>query len=160
LTQHLTPQMPAEGILVHRDFGDSKFYAILCECGNESDTITMEVEADESNVSINLWTKVKTDWWNKAWRERYDIENPILQKVHWSVVDLLNGVWHRIKLTHSIWVKGYYEMESWTVLTRQQAINLSNVLVTATDDVVKFREEFKAKQALKEKNNENTVPGQ
>jgi len=145
--------MPAQGILMHKDYGDSKYYAIQCDCMDSDHTMTMEVEADESDVTINIWTQVKTDWWNEAWRKRYDIENPVYQRAHWVVIDFLNGLWHRVKLTYNIWVKGYYEMESWTILNRQQAVNLANVLVTAADDVTKFREEFKAKH------NENIVSG-
>jgi len=140
----LKPQMPAQGILLHSDHGDSKYYAIQCVCMDPDHVMTMEVEADECDVTVHIWTKVKTDWWSESWRKRYDIKNETAQKAHWAVTDFLNGLWTRAKFTYRIWVKGYIELESWTMLNRQQALNLSEVLKTAVDDVANFREQQKA----------------
>ncbi len=142
-------QVPAEGILKQSDHGDSKFYKIACTCGNEDDEITMEVEADETGVTVHFWSKVKTDYWNERWQKRYDIDNEILQDAHWYWIGFLNGIWDRFKLTWRIWTKGYLEKESWTIMTKQQALNLSEVLKQSIADVETFREQRKEKQNAK-----------
>ena len=134
-------QVPAEGILKMGDHGDSKFYHIACSCGNDDDAITMEVEADECGVTVHFWNKVKTDWWNETWKKRYDIDNEILQDIHWHWIGFINGFWDRLKLTWKLWTRGYLEKESWTIMTEQQALNLSEVLKQSITDVKSFREE-------------------
>ena len=148
----MEPQVPAVGILKSQDYGDSKFYAIQCQCGNPDDELTMEVEADETGVTVHFWTKVKTDYWNARWKERYDIDNEVLQDIHWKWIGFLNGIWDRLKLTKRIWINGYLEKESWTIMNKQQALNLSEVLKQSIDDVEVFYQQRVAKQ--KEKQNE------
>lgn len=111
-------QLPAEGIMLNRDFGNSKFYTVTCNCGNTDDDITLEVEADEFNVTVHVWTKVKSNWWNESSLKRFLT---------------------RIKITWTLWTKGYVEMESWTLLTQQQALNFSETLTQAISDVSKFQ---------------------
>ena len=137
-------QQPAEGILIHKDYGDAKFYTVTCDCGNPDDEIRLEVEAEDTGISVHVWTTVKTKWWDDAWRKRYDIENEFLQDLHWLGLDFLNGLANRLKLTWKLWTKGYLEHESWTILTRQQALNFSETLKKAIEDVNEFRQEKKS----------------
>lgn len=143
-------QVPAEGILKMSDHGDSKFYHIACSCGNDDDAVTMEVEADECGVTVHFWNKVKTDYWNERWKARYDIDNEILQDIHWYWIGFINGIWDRLKLTWRIWAKGYLEKESWTILNEQQALNLSEVLKQSIVDVKTFRDARFEKQKAKQ----------
>ena len=142
-------QVPAVGIMKTSDHGDSKFYKIACTCGNEDDEIDMEVEADECGVTVHFWSKVKTDWWNERWEKRYNIDNVFLQDIHWYWIGFINGIWDRFKLTWKIWTQGYLEKESWTIMTEQQALNLSEVLKQSVADVKTFREERESKMEKK-----------
>lgn len=124
----MNPQLPAEGILLHKDFGDSKFYVVPCDCGNPDDEIRFEVEADDCGVTVHHWVKVKTDWWS----------NP-------TKFNFINRLWYRLKVTWTVWTKGYVEYESWTIMSRQQALNYAWTVNQATRDVEQFRKESKLK---------------
>lgn len=134
---NLTPQLPAEGISLTGDYGTAKTYSIPCNCQNPDDEIFLEVEADGNLIAVQIFTKVKTKWWDERWRKRYDIDNKFLQHIHWFGTDFINGIWTRLRQTWNIWTKGYLEYESCTLLTQQQAVNLSNVLIMAVNDVTK-----------------------
>lgn len=111
-------QSPAQGILINNDFGDSKFYTVVCSCGNPDDELRLEVEADECNVTVHIWNTVKTNWWDKSA--------------------------NRFKLIWKLLTKGYLEYESWTLLNRQQALNFAETLKSAINDVEQFRNERKS----------------
>jgi hypothetical protein len=142
-------QTPAEGILLHKDFGKSKFYKISCDCGNPDDEVMFDVEADEHDVTAHFYNKVKTNYWDETWRKRYDIDNAFLQNMHWFGLDLVNGLWKRIKLTWKLWVYGYVEYESWTMMSKQQTLNLAATLASAVNDVEVFRKEYDEKHAAR-----------
>jgi len=112
-------QTPAQGIMLDRDFGDSKFYTVSCTCGNPDDEIKLEVEADDCNISVHVWTTTKTNWWGEGM--------------------------NRFKLIWKLLTKGYVEFESWTLLNRQQALNFSEALKQSINEVEKFRNERKQK---------------
>ncbi len=127
-------QKPAMGIEQTRDFGDSKFYKVSCDCGNPDDEINLEVEAqDPGGVVVHVWTTVKTPWWEKAW-----------DNDSW-LAGLVNGLSHRLRMTWWLWTRGYLKQESWTILTEQQALNFAETLKTAIRDTREFRN--KRKQA-------------
>ena len=107
----MNPQEPAEGILKHGDYGNSKFYYVQCDCGNDDCAHIVEVEADEVEVSVNLYHTQHTKWWEKN---------------RW------NQIWQ-------ILTKGYAEMQTTIVLTEQSAINYSAMLQNAVKDVKEFR---------------------
>ncbi len=118
----IEPQKPAEGILLQKDFADSKFYKIVCSCGCADDDISLNIDVDESGVTVHHWVKVKTAWWDTP------------TKYTW-----LNGLLHRIKMTYRIWISGYLEYEAYTIMTPQQVINYADTLKTATNEVAEFR---------------------
>ena len=132
-------QEPAEGILKQSDFGDSKYYQIVCSCGQEYHSHSLEVEADETGVNVNISVSPKTDYWSELVAKRYDIDNPWAQEVDWAVKDLINGIWTRIKLTWQIWLHGYVCTETTIALTEQQALNYAETQKTAIADVKAFR---------------------
>ena len=121
------PQVPAEGIYLNREFGDSKFYSVACECGSPDDEIKLNVEADEGGITVHVWTTVKTPWWSKAWDS--DL---------W-IAGLWNGLSRRLSQTWRLWTCGYIECESWTILSKQQAINFAAVLESSVNDVEEFQ---------------------
>jgi len=132
-------QAPAEGILKTNDWGDSMWYHVVCGCGQLDHAINFEVEADECGVNVNTYVTVKTDYWSESIKKRYDIDNPYLQELDWTVKDIWNGLVTRLKLTWTIWVKGFVKTESTITMSSQQALNYAETLKSAIDDVKKFQ---------------------
>jgi len=140
-------EIPAQGIMKTNDFGDSKFYKVVCNCGQPDHDINFEVEASEIGISVNTYITVKSDYWSEAVEKRYDIDNPYLQEIDWAVKDIINGLITRIKLTWTVWTKGYINTESTIAMNEQQALNYAETLKSAIKDV----KEFKAKTDPKTK---------
>jgi hypothetical protein len=132
-------QTPAEGILKTNDFGDSKWYQVVCGCGQPDHTLTVEVEADECGVNVNTYATVKTDYWSESVKKRYDIDNPYLQELDWALKDIWNGLVTRLKLTWTVWSKGYIKAETTITMSEQQALNYAETLKSAIKDVKDFK---------------------
>jgi hypothetical protein len=132
-------QTPAKGILMTNDFGNSKWYHVVCGCGQPDHTLTVEVEADEMGVNVNTYATVKTDYWTDLVKKRYDIDSPWLQEWDWFWKDLVNGIATRIKLTWTIWTKGYVQAETTITMSEQQTLNYAETLKSAIQDVKDFQ---------------------
>ena len=132
-------QTPAEGIMLTADFDDSKFYKVVCSCGQPDHDIDFEVEAADTGVNVNTYVTTKTDYWTETVKKRYDIDSQWLQELDWSWKDLVNGLITRVKLTWSVWTKGYIETQTTIAMTEQQAMNYAETLKFAVDDVKKIR---------------------
>jgi hypothetical protein len=104
-------QTPAEGILKRKDWGDSKSYAVTCECGSDDHTHNVWIEADESGVTVNTYAIQKTNFWSKT-------------------------RWHHI---WRLLTTGYVEYEANIIMSQQQALNYSETLKSAINDVETFR---------------------
>ena len=107
----LITQFPAEGILKTNDWGDSKVYRVMCECGDSSHEHNVWVEADGYDISVSIYTTTKTNFWSKS-------------------------RWYHI---WTLLTKGYIDTESTVCMSRQQALNYSEILENAIDDVEQFR---------------------
>ena len=113
----MTPQTPAEGILLHKDIGNAKFYTVPCDCCSPDCAHNVCVEADETGVTVTTYTTQKTKWWElNRW------------KIIWRLL-----------------TKGYAEYEASIIMTRQQAFNYAAVLTSASQDVETFRKQRQAK---------------
>jgi hypothetical protein len=134
-------QVPAEGIMQTGEYGDSKFYKVVCGCGQPDHSIDFEVEADETGVSVNTYVHAKTDYWSESAKKRYDINNPYLQELDWFVKDIWNGLVTRLKLTWTVWTKGYVECETTVLMSEQQALNYAETIKSAINDVKVFKNE-------------------
>ncbi len=132
-------QQPAEGILKTSDFGDSKFYKVVCGCGQDDHSIDFEVEAAETGINVNTYVTVKTDYWSESIKKRYDIDNPYLQELDWTLKDIWNGLITRLKITWTVWTKGYVKTETTIAMTEQQALNYAETLKSAIQDVKDFK---------------------
>jgi hypothetical protein len=113
----VTYQTPAEGIMKTHDWGDSKVYRVTCDCGASDHDHHIWVEADEHDVTVTVYTTIKSNWWSKT---------------RW----------------HAIWTlltKGYIDTESTVILKRQQAFNYAHTLLSAIEDVEKFKKERNVK---------------
>jgi hypothetical protein len=132
-------QTPAKGILMTNNFGNSKWYQVVCGCGQPDHTLTVEVEADEMGINVNTYATVKTDHWTDTVKKRYDIDSPWLQEWDWFWKDLVNGTVTRLKLTWTIWTKGYVQTETTITMSEQQTLNYAETLKSAIQDVKDFQ---------------------
>ena len=138
-------EQPAEGILKTGDYGNSKWYHVVCGCGQPDHQLTVEVEAEDTGISVNTYVTLKTDYWTERFRPRYDHDNEMFERMDWAWKGWVNGLWRKIKLTRDIWFKGYVQTESTILMTQQQALNYAETLKQAIEDVEAFRKEQQAK---------------
>jgi len=136
----MKPETPAEGILKTNDFGDSKWYHVVCGCGQPDHALTVEVEADEMGVSVNTYATVKTDYWTETFKPNVGTDNVWLEEFDSFWKGLANGLITRLKLTWTVWTKGYVKAETTILMSEQQAINYANTLTSAVRDVKMFRD--------------------
>jgi hypothetical protein len=132
-------QLPAEGILKTHDWGDSKVYKVACECGQPDHEHNVWIESDEGGINVNIYTTVKTNCWSEELKPKYDIDNIWLQELEWFWKGLYNSLARKIKLTKSIWVKGYVDFETTISMSEQTALNYSTTLKNAITDVKEFK---------------------
>ncbi len=135
----MKPEKPAEGILKTHDWGNSKWYHVVCGCGQPDHSLTVEVESDETGINVNTYATVKTDHWSESVKKRYDIDNPWQQEFDWFWKDLWNGFVVRLKLTWAVWTKGYVQCETTIAMSEQQALNYAETLKSAIQDVKDFK---------------------
>ena len=109
----MKPQIPAEGILKHNNWGDSKVYRVVCECGDSGHDHNVWVEADDNDISITIYTTTTTDVWSKT-------------------------RWYHI---WTLLTKGYIDTQSTVCLKRQGALNYAETLKSAIIDVEDFRKQ-------------------
>lgn len=110
-------QTPATGILKRSEWGDSKAYQIVCECGDPNHDHNVWVEAEDHGVSVTIYTTSKSKIWEmNRWKK----------------------IW--ILLT-----KGYIEEEVSVILKEQQALNYAETLKKAVGDVKAFKNSRKVK---------------
>lgn len=134
-------QQPAQGIMKTGEYGDSKFYKVVCGCGQPDHDIDFEVEATETGVNVNTYVTAKSDYWGETFVRRFDIDSTWLQEWDWFWKDLVNDVVRRVKLTWRIWTQGYVKTETTIAMSEQQALNYAHTLTTAMNDVKVFRQQ-------------------
>ena len=106
-------QQPAQGILKINEWGDAKVYQVICDCTNPDCTHDLWVEADDHNVTVNIYVTTKTEFWSKSrWRQMWDI------------------------LT-----TGYTKQQATICLPQQVAVNYAETLKSAVKDVDEFRKQ-------------------
>lgn len=103
----MTPQQPAQGVLVVNDWGKSKMYKVSCDCMNDDCTHTIDVEADGHDITVTIYTQTRTNFWSKS---------------RWY------HIWRLL-------TKGYTDYETSIVMKKQVALNYANVLQSAIKDV-------------------------
>ena len=99
-------------------------------------------------MNVNTYATVKTDYWSESVKKRYNINDPYLQEFDWFWKDLINGFVTRLKLTWTVWTKGYVRCETVITMSEQQAFNYAETLKSAIKDV----KEFRNKQEIKKEN--------
>ena len=113
----MTPQVPAQGVLLVKDWGTSKMYKAVCECGDNDCTHTIDIEAEDTGITVTIYTKTRTNFWSKS---------------RWQ---------HIWKLLTS----GYTEYETCIIMDKQVASNYANVLQLAVNDAKELRKEHNGK---------------
>jgi hypothetical protein len=109
----MTAQLPAQGVLLMNDWGSSKMYKAVCECGQDDHSHIIDIEADDGHVTVTIYTTEKTKWWKfNRW-----------QKI-WTLL-----------------TKGYIEYEADIIMPKQVALNYANVLQLAVKDTEEFIKE-------------------
>lgn len=111
-------QQPAHGIAEMHDSPKTKSYKIYCQCGNPDHELLVSIEADGYGITVEHAVKVETDWWTKNSK--------------WSII---NGLWVRLKQTWNIWAHGHLYYHAYTIMDQQQALNYSETIKQAIDDV-------------------------
>jgi hypothetical protein len=104
-------QQPAEGILKHNDWGDSRVYRVTCECGSSECDHNVWVEADDTGVEVTIYTTSRTNFWSQT-------------------------RWYHI---WTLLTKGYIDTQSTICLKKQGALNYAETLKSAIIDVEEFR---------------------
>ena len=132
-------ETPALGIMQTGEYGDSKFYKVVCGCGQPDHDIDFEVEADVCGVNVNTYVTAKTDHWSNTFEYRHDIESPWLAEIDYFWKDIANGFIRRVKWTWRIWTQGYIKTETTIAMTEQQALNYAETLKKAIEDVKDFK---------------------
>lgn len=137
----MKPQTPATGIMLTKDFGDSKYYKVDCECGQPDDSIVFNVEVDDGSVTVHTWTTQKTSWWDDPFKAnstfRFDPE--WLWFLQHRIRNILNSIAHRVQVTWCVWIHGYVDYESYTIMTEQQTLNYAETLKQAINDIKEYK---------------------
>jgi hypothetical protein len=104
-------QKPAEGILKTSDWGDSKAYDVVCQCSDPNHTHHLWVEAEDTGITVTIYSTVKSPWWSM----------------------------NRFKQIWTLLTKGYLEHETNLAMNEQTALNYSETLKLAIQDVKTFK---------------------
>lgn len=139
----MDPQTPAEGIVQLKGGNLWKYYRVPCECGCDAEVdIMIEIDDPEDDlITCHISSKVKTAWWRETF--------PITYDEPWVVMWLKETANRAITTANICWTaitKGYVEVESYTLLTKQQALNMSAVL---QDGIAQIEEEQVKRSAKK-----------
>jgi hypothetical protein len=108
-------EKPAKGVLIKNDWGDTKQYKVVCECGQDDHSHEIFVEAEDSGITVTTYTTQKTNWWSMT----------------------------RWQLIWTLLTKGYVKYEAGLSMDRQQAMNYATILHHAVEDVEEFRKSTK-----------------
>ena len=138
--EHVKAQTPAEGITLQAKFKDSTHYRVTCECGNKDCTadICIEYDNDTKDFSIIFDTTQKTHFWKTLYDwEVHKIDNPILYWIINTTQSFINGFHQRLKITYSVWSKGYVEYQSSTILSKQAAFNMVEAVKNSIEELEK-----------------------
>ena len=116
-------QTPAEGILKKNDWGDTKMYHVVCDCGSDDHTQDLWIEAEDIGVTVTIYATVKSPWWSM----------------------------NRFKQIWTLLTKGYLEHQTVLTMSQQTALNYAETLKNSIKDVDQFRKERLAKKDISNK---------
>ena len=134
-------QKPAEGILLVNEWGYSKMYKVTCQCGQPWHEHTVDVEASDTGVDVQIYTTVKTDYWTETVKPNCGMENEWLEEFDSAWKSIFNSLVRKVKLTWELWTTGAVTAETVVAMTEQQALNYAETLKKAVSDVKEFRQQ-------------------
>ena len=112
MTPELQAQTPAQGVLQIKDWGHSQMYRAVCECGDTDCDHVIDIEAEQDgSVIVTIYTRTRTNFWSRT-------------------------RWHHI---WSLLTRGHADFETTIVLSEQMALNYSETLKKAVQDVRNFK---------------------
>jgi hypothetical protein len=104
-------QTPAQGILKSNDWGDSKSYHVICDCGQLDHSHNLWIEAEDTGITVTIYVEVTSPWWSmNRWRQM------------WTLL-----------------TKGHLKQETVLTMNKQTALNYAETLKTAIKDVENFQ---------------------
>jgi hypothetical protein len=104
-------ETPAKGILKLNEWGSSKMYKVVCECGSDDCTHTIDIEAEDTGVTVTIYTTTRTNFWSMSrWKH----------------------IW-------TLLVNGHVDFETNIHLSEQSALNYGETLKQAVQDVKNFK---------------------
>jgi hypothetical protein len=107
----LIAETPARGILKVNEWGSSKLYKVVCECGSDDCTHTIDIEAEDTGVTVTIYTQTRTNFWSMSrWKH----------------------IW-------TLLVNGHVDFETNIHLSEQSALNYGETLKQAVQDVKNFK---------------------
>jgi hypothetical protein len=107
----LIAETPARGILKVNEWGSSKMYKVVCECGSDDCTHTIDIEAEDTGVTVTIYTTTRTNFWSMSrWKH----------------------IW-------TLLVNGHVDFETNIHLSEQSALNYGETLKQAVQDVKNFK---------------------
>ena len=109
----MNAQTPAEGILKTNDWGDSKSYHVVCDCGSDDHSHSLWVEAEDIGITVTIYATVKSPWWSM----------------------------NRFKQIWTLLTNGYLEHQTVLTMNEQTAYNYSKTLEKAIKDVKQFKQD-------------------
>ena len=137
----MEPQKPAVGISKGHEFKDSTYFNVPCECGCDA-AITFSVDIDDDAITAHLYTKTETNFWRNRFSHDYKNDSWLV----YAIKNKVNDWYNRLAVAWAAITKGYVETEGYVLLSEQQAVNFSAVLVDSV-------EEFRARQTSTINNN-------
>mgnify|MGYP006289638711 CR=1 FL=1 len=114
-------QTPAEGILKSNEWGDTRSYHVICDCGQPDHSHNVWIEAEDTGITVTIYATVKSPWWK----------------------------WNRFKQIWQLLTKGYIDYETVITFNEQVAFNYAETLKSAIEDVKIFKQESKWRANLK-----------
>ena len=114
----MTTQTPAQGIMLDRDYGDSRAYTIACDChdGDHQVHMWIELNGDEDTKDVEMTFYVNTT--TPSWKPGFS----------------------RIKAAWDILFKGYREDQHSLILNKQAALNVAATINTVVKELEKGKE--------------------
>ena len=107
----LIAETPARGILKVNEWGSSKMYKVVCECGSDDCTHTLDIEAEDTGVTVTIYTQTRTNFWSVSrWKH----------------------IW-------TLLINGHVDFETNIHLSEQSALNYGQTLIQAVQDVKNFK---------------------
>jgi hypothetical protein len=107
----MKPQEPAQGIMQTGNWGDTKSYKVVCDCGQPDHEHNVFVESEHGYINVTIYVNVKSKFWS---------------------VNRFKQIW-------TLLTKGYLEHETVVTMNEQEALNYAETLRSAIQDVKTFK---------------------